>query len=313
MMRHLDEATIQAYLDGELTNDAASAAASHLAGCEACAAVLSAAGSDSALFAAAFAPSESIAVPSEMLRARINAAVARLEEEEFAPAASSSSNGWSLGALIAPFRNLLIFTPQRTAAFAGLCAVLVFAVLFAVVQRQPAVNNGGESVETIAEADAEPSHLRNEAESASNESRGVVDESEAVKASNSQPRIEVAGLRGERKLKAAPAVRPRAVEAAIVEPESELLLPVEKNYQDAIASLTKAVEAGGDRVMNPKERFEYERNLALLDQAIAETRRVALRDPKDSNAVGFLISAYQSKVEMLTTVADQTQVAAIGR
>ena len=60
-------------------------------------------------------------------------------------------------------------------------------------------------------------------------------------------------------------------------------------------------------------RVTYERDLALLDSAIKETRRVAAENPKDKDAVGFLMSAYQSKVELLTKVADQAQVAALGR
>ena len=90
-------------------------------------------------------------------------------------------------------------------------------------------------------------------------------------------------------------------------------MPGEKNYREAIASLEVAVKAGGDAVLNPSARIEYERNIAVLDRAIEETRRVALRNPKDKDAVSFLMAAYQSKVELLTTVADQTQVAALGR
>jgi hypothetical protein len=93
----------------------------------------------------------------------------------------------------------------------------------------------------------------------------------------------------------------------------ELSVPGEKNYREAIASLEKVVWAEGDSVLNQRARIEYERNIAVLDRAIEETRRVALRNPKDRDAVSFLMSAYQSKVELLTTVTDQAQVAAIGR
>jgi hypothetical protein len=60
-------------------------------------------------------------------------------------------------------------------------------------------------------------------------------------------------------------------------------------------------------------RAEYERNLALLDSAISQTRQVAARNPKDETAVSFLLAAYQSKVELLSKVADQAHVAALGR
>jgi hypothetical protein len=90
-------------------------------------------------------------------------------------------------------------------------------------------------------------------------------------------------------------------------------LPGEKDYQTAIASLEKTIKIGGDAVLRPAVRVEYERNLAILDNAIAQTRQVAAKDPKDNDAVGFLMSAYQSKVELLTSVADQAQIAALAR
>ena len=94
---------------------------------------------------------------------------------------------------------------------------------------------------------------------------------------------------------------------------NEQLLPGEKEYQTAIASLEKTIKLGGDATLRPAVRVEYERDLALLDSTIAETRRVAAGNPKDKDAAGFLMSAYQSKVELLTKVADQAQVAALGR
>jgi hypothetical protein len=70
---------------------------------------------------------------------------------------------------------------------------------------------------------------------------------------------------------------------------------------------------GGDASLKPALRVTYERNIAILDSAIAQTRQVASQNPKDKDAVGFLMSAYQSKVELLTKVADQAQVSALGR
>ena len=98
-----------------------------------------------------------------------------------------------------------------------------------------------------------------------------------------------------------------------VQPKAPELLPGEKDYQTAIASLEKTIKMGGDATLRPAVRVDYERNLAILDSAINQTRQVAARNPKDKDAVGFLMSVYQSKVELLTKVADQAQVAALGR
>ena len=296
MKRHLDEGVIQAYLDGELPAEAASAAASHLARCAACAESLAAAADETAAFAAAFAADEGVVVPTEHLRARIGAAVARLE-----PAAEQPrGRGLNFGSLFAALGGLFSLTPQRAAAFASVLAVLAFAVIFAFVQRQNVTTPSADVTPTPViggppPAVTPPSAPRPDSVGGRNSGEEVA----VLNASDPKPR----------KIRSKPApVRPSAPP-----PAGERLLPGEKNYQEAIASLTKAVELGGDRVMTPKTRFEYERNIALLDRAISETRRAALRDPKDTNSVSFLMAAYQSKVDLLTTVADQAQVAALGR
>ena len=100
--------------------------------------------------------------------------------------------------------------------------------------------------------------------------------------------------------------------AAPAAPKEEALTG-EKEYQTAIASLEKTIKLGGDASLRPSVRVEYERNLAVIDSAIEQTRQVAARNPKDKDAVSFLLSAYQSKVELLSKVADQAQVATLGR
>jgi hypothetical protein len=90
-------------------------------------------------------------------------------------------------------------------------------------------------------------------------------------------------------------------------------LPGEQEYRTAIASLEKTIKLGGDESLRPALRADFERNLALLDSAITQTRQIAAQNPKDRDAVSFLMSAYQSKVELLTRVADEAQVAALGR
>ncbi|HEV3468900.1 MAG TPA: zf-HC2 domain-containing protein [Pyrinomonadaceae bacterium] len=301
----LDEGIIQAYLDGELPAASASAAAAHISACDACAAALGDAEQDSAFFAAAFAPDANVPVPTEVLRARVNAAVARLEAEPGTDA--RRARGWSLNALLAPLSGLLSFTPQRAAAFAGVLAVVAFAVVFLAVRRQttpPAAPGAGELAQQnspVPEAPAAP-EITSPDEKVFED---VVNRADAPKrkaatpAAHRKPRPAGAGA-------ATPRPAPEAARA--VEP-----VPGEKNYREAIASLEVAVKAGGDAVLNPSARIEYERTIAVLDRAIEETRRVALRNPKDKDAVSFLMAAYQSKVELMTTVADQTQVAALGR
>jgi hypothetical protein len=61
--------------------------------------------------------------------------------------------------------------------------------------------------------------------------------------------------------------------------------------------------------MTPTLRAEYERNLAVVNQAIISSRVAARRNPQDTDAKEFLRAAYQNKVELLSAVADQAQIA----
>jgi hypothetical protein len=56
--------------------------------------------------------------------------------------------------------------------------------------------------------------------------------------------------------------------------------------------------------MRPSLQVEYERNLAVVDRAIVATRTAAKSNPNDSDAADFMFAAYQSKVDLLNTIAD---------
>jgi hypothetical protein len=293
--RHLDEGIIQAYIDGELPREHAAATAAHLAACEACSAALAEAEGDSSFFAAAFAPDDSVSVPTAALRARLNAAVAQLEAST--ESEQRHSQGRSFGGFLTSLSGLFTFTPRTAAAFATLLVALAAGIIYFSSQRSrqapdaPSVaqtNNPTPppAVTTTTPENAEP-------------------EAVATPERNDKGQVYVAAKHSRRVVK-----RQAASSATVVKEEA---LPGEKEYRTAIASLEKTIKFGGDQSLRPVVRADYERNLALLDSAIEQTRQVAAQNPKDKDAVSFLMSAYQSKVELLTRVADQAQVATLGR
>ncbi len=304
MRRCLDEGLLQAYLDGELSQEQTHAAAAHVAACESCAAALAQAEGESAFFAKAFAPDDSVRVPSEVLRSRISAAVAQFE----AGTETSRTPGRSLGGFLATLSALFTFTPQTAAAFASLLAVVALAVIYFAVLRQPGKPRDVNQ-DRIAKVEKTTPPVATRIENGQDEvqpdkpgkpGEGISQPTNGVKIIPASARRTA----GHRAFERSPAgLQPKAPE----------LLPGEKEYQTAIASLEKTIKLGGDATLRPAVRVKYERDLALLDSAITETRRVAAENPKDKDAVGFLMSVYQSKVELLTKVADQAQVAALGR
>ncbi|HVF44653.1 MAG TPA: zf-HC2 domain-containing protein [Pyrinomonadaceae bacterium] len=306
--RCLDEGLLQAYMDGELSGESAAEAASHVSSCDACAAALAGFEGDSAFFANAFAPEESINVPTEVLRARINAAVAQLEDARGFD--RTRQNGRGFNGFLASLSGLFSFTPQRAAGFASLLAVVAAGLIyFAVIKKsgttvtpQPsqeiAKQEGSKTAPNVQQPDVPPTAVAPAPE--------VFIPAEGPKKGAAQ----VASVNGPRRIVRKPeGPKPTATPEAGKEPA----LPGETDYRQAIASLETTIKMGGDATLKPALRVQYERNLAILDNAIEQTRKVAAQNPKDKDAVGFLMSAYQSKVELLTKVADQAQVSALGR
>jgi len=296
--RHLDEGIIQAYIDGELSRAHAATTAAHLAACEACSAALAEAEGESSFLATAFAPDDSVSVPTAALRSRLNAAVAQLEAA--AESEQQHSQGWSLGGFVASFAGLFNFTPRTAAAFATLLVAVAAGIIYISSQKSRQTTNTPLVVQTTNTAPAPPPVVKTTPETFEPESAAPNEKGNG----RGGPNVIPAKHGTRRNVRRQPAA-PRA-------PREEAL-PGEQEYQTAIASLEKTIRMGGDESLRPAVRADYERNLALIDSAIAQTRQVAVRNPKDKDAVGFLMSVYQSKVELLSRVADQAQVSALGR
>ena len=82
------------------------------------------------------------------------------------------------------------------------------------------------------------------------------------------------------------------------------LIPGEKSYLRTIAELDAGLKQNHRQTVTPAARGEYERNLKLVDYAIAATRSKAKRNPNDPDAAEFMFAAYQSKINLLSTVSE---------
>ncbi len=314
----LEEGTLQAYLDGELAGAAATAAASHLANCARCVAVADAAASDDALLASALAPALDANVPSAHLRARLERAICELETSTATAATTTPAREARTSLWFTRLASLFSFNPAHTAAFASLVVVAAFAfVYFGHVQ--PGTTNTTQALppETIA---ANPT--------ANDTAENVPLTSDVAALGRTTPKVNDGNtiMRNDRPVRSvAASYRPSAnsrrttEQTAAVVPgttaasANATLLPGEQSYLTAIASLTSALKPSEQRALPPTLRAEYERNVAVVDQAIAATRAAAQRNPQDEDAQDFLRAAYQNKVELLHTVADQAQLATLRR
>jgi anti-sigma factor RsiW len=297
MRECLEEGIIQAYVDGELAPEAAERAAAHAGACASCAALVAEAENELALFATAFEPELSLPVPSERLRERLDAVIGEARLQERAPA---SAQRWTLKGWLASFASSFHFAPRHALGFASLIAVVAFAAIFAVVasrhnesQRQLATING-------------PQEMNLDAEMQAVAQAPMMDNKVEVVKTASTPSVAGKPRRVSRPSKA-PGALNDAANPALAESQP---LPGELNYLKTIASLSSIIETNGENALKPSLRSDYERNLALVNQAIDATRRMARRNPKSQDAAEFLYSSYQSKIDLLSTVAEQGQMVA---
>ena len=280
-----DEGILQSYFDGELSSEHLEGVASHLVSCLNCAAAVRELEGEAALLSDALAVEFDGTVPTERLRHRIDVAVAGLElgnQNSVSEPVVIGGRSWlqSLSALFAS-------TPQRTFGYAALALMLAFGTMIGVNQLRQgqsptidqqnpvAVKTGGPEPEpAITPTGVQPEN----AGSAVSAGAGIPER-------RSRP--------GKR--------RAPVGDQAIAQVK---LLPGERSYLKTIAALDSTIRSKSNRPMRPGLQAEYERNLAVVDRALAATRNAAKKNPNDPDAAEFMFNAYQSKVDLLNTVAD---------
>ncbi|HEU4509786.1 MAG TPA: hypothetical protein VFR78_16235 [Pyrinomonadaceae bacterium] len=282
MTRCLDEATLQCYFDGELSIELMESATSHLASCVTCAAAARELEEESALLTTALAAEFEASVPTERLRQRIDAAV--LGERVASAQSTEKRSG-----LAAFFAGLLSFGTQRTLGYASLAVVLAFGAVAGLVM----MKDTPENPEVTAENKAPQPAPQPEASAVAAYTPWV----------DKKPEVQSA----ETPVLNRPVRNIRQNKATLVNytpaPTPVKLLPGERAYLQTIARLDSTIQSNA-KDMKPSLRAEYERNLAVVDRAIAATRTAAKSNPNDPDAADFMFAAYQSKVDLLNTIAD---------
>jgi len=279
MTRCLDEAKLQSYFDGELPIEQMESVTSHLASCTNCAATARELEEESALVMNALAAEFDASVPTERLRQRIDGAV--LGDRLAVARSSERTRGF--------FSGLLNFGTQRMLGYASLIVMLAFAAIFAVVKMKS----------TPAPAPAPP-----EVAKLTPPATGNVDDKKAatpvaLNGSSNKTETPVKPVAG-RTFRTVAYNRPSA---PAPKPSPVKLMPGERSYLQTIAKLDSTIQSN-KKSMRPALQVEYERNLAVVDRAIAATRSAAKSNPNDPDAADFMFAAYQSKVDLLNTIAD---------
>ena len=280
MRECVDEGMLQSYFDGELSSRMAESVSSHLASCAGCAQAASELEGESLLLAEALGAEFAVSVPSERLRERVDAAIAEVRLNSGRAGVASNAAGTPAVSVIQHWLQSIaeLFTPQRALGYAGLAAVVLLAsVIGGVYWRQATSTN-------------------DRAANAANGWSAIAHDPLAVPQITPTPGPLAVNAPTKKRLLVNP--NPPSESAHVK------LLPGERSYLKTIASLDAAIKAESNRQMKPSMQVEYERNLAMVDQAIAATRSAAKVNPSDPDAAEFMFSAYQSKIDLLSQVAD---------
>ena len=60
--------------------------------------------------------------------------------------------------------------------------------------------------------------------------------------------------------------------------------------------------------MNPSSRIAYERDMAVVNDAITKMKEVVKKNPKNQSAKQVLYSSYQNKIDLLNSVVEREEL-----
>ena len=288
MKECLQEEVLQSYLDGELHQWRVEQVTAHLNSCLTCSNLARQLEQENSVLAAALASEFESAVPSERLRQRIDAAIASARMDAAAGnAAPANARNW-----LSSFSDLFTFRPQRALAYASLLVIVGFGAIMAMMRWQISPTRSPNL--PVASLTPAPNHEGTITPSANNPTSpqaAATNNPVAAVHNNGRPRTKAVN---------APASA-RENEVAANHPVK--LLPGERSYLQTIAQLDSTIKSEKSR-MKPEVQAEYQRNLAFVDRTLAVARTAAKTNPNDPDATEFMFSAYQSKVDLLNTVAE---------
>lgn len=306
------ESVLQSYVDNELPAEEAKALTAHVCSCVVCDTAISEIKSETALLDAAFEQTLFASPPTEHLRARIDAAIAAETNEAINDVNGTGRGVGRLDNWQSSVSAFFASPAYQLAAFACLATVLMVGSFFffthAPRTTTQVVMKAGDT-HSVAHApdivNTPPQQQVQKIAAPVNINSAKSRLSRDATLSPLNTKTAQTHLTNRQR---APDNSSAAVVAARYHPSTaEASLPGEQSYLKAIASLSGAIEAEDENALPSPVRAEYKRNLALVDKAIAATRREAIRYPRDTDATEFLLAAYQSKLDLLDTIASASR------
>lgn len=287
-----DIGTIQAFLDGELSNDLSLKVTNHAADCDACAMAIAEADEESSLVFSALDRELNTLVPTQRLWGKINESIT--VERDNAPFLQKV---WG-------FITLQLATPSFAAAAAVLVVFSIFSVVWTMRSGLPTVESPQVAVVTPVPVPADIAN-RSVGPAVAAETQPPVLEAD-TEIRSTTPRYTV--VRANYRANSRPAVRT----ASNVAPRATTLayMPGEETYVNTIATMSESVNKSKNDVMRPSEQIAFERDLAVLNDAISRMQKEVRKNPKNESAKQVLYTSYQNKIDLLNSVSQREELIA---
>lgn len=289
----LDKGTIQAFLDGELDAQLMQSVAEHLADCKTCAFALSVAEEESVTTFGALEREFDSLVPTHRLWEKINTSI---EEEK---------RGKTLWQTVMTGISGFGFNFTTITAFASM--IIVGGIFAAAWMTKPSIPRIGEPT-----ARNEVTTIKPIVPSSSDAVDFTSEDDDPISETNI-PVVKRKELQKEEfKVTTAAYVAPKTTpkrevkpDAVTPKPEVPEVLPGEETFVRTIASLQKSVDRQKDVTLKPSERFAYEKDMAVLDDAIKRMKTEVNKNPKNDGAKKLLMASYQNKIDLLNSVSEK--------
>lgn len=292
--------TIQAFLDGETSPDLSFKISGHVADCDRCALALADAEEESSVVFSALDREFNSMVPTQRLWSSINEAI------------SYEKAHTSLWDKVRSSVSILFANPSLAVAASVL---LVFGIFTAVWNLKP--------VGTSTSIGSEVSRTRPQQDSTVTPTVdvAVTEDTEPIQAPGTDLKVKASNLPPDAMRKLATTanfkqgsdqvrVQPAVLRTVVGRNTAEEYLPGEESYVRTISDLKQNVDGQKDRIMSPSSRIAYERDMAVVNDAITKMKEVVKKNPKNQSAKQVLYSSYQNKIDLLNSVVEREELMA---
>ncbi|MBX3288202.1 MAG: zf-HC2 domain-containing protein [Acidobacteria bacterium] len=282
----VDIGIIQAFLDGEVSPERSVAVSAHISDCEDCSLLLVQAEEENALVFSVLDGEMNAMVPTQRLWASINES---LEKENVRR---------PFFAGLFDLISASFLSPTLSAA-AGLIVLVLAGSLFWSLRP-------GETVPVADVAATTPKAVEKTEATAAVPQIVAAGEDETAASVESPAPEQPRPVTADMPRRAVPRTRTAGSGTVM----TARYIPGEESYINTIADLNTAVDGSKDNVLPPASRIAFERDMALVDDAIRRMRAVVAKDPNNRAARQVLYGAYQDKIDLLNSVGRRDELMA---